>query len=134
LLSKDLISFLTLSGFNTYPDEGFIPATLPEAQYPCLFVFASGGYAPHDYLPRDNPTYQVIIKGESYKANPANKTAAEALAKQLIDLLHKKHNLMVGDAYVWSIKAAQSNPIPLGLDEQDRPMYSTNFIFQTKGV
>ncbi len=133
MLSEDLISYLALSGFNVYPDEGFIPADLPDNKLPCLFVFGTGGYAPHDYIPRDNPTYQVIIKGKSYKAKPANKAAAEAEAKRLIDLLHRKHNYTVGTAYVWSSKALQSNPIPLGLDERDRPMYSTNFVFQTRG-
>ncbi|MGI2294176.1 minor capsid protein [Paenibacillus sp. GXUN7292] len=134
MLSEDLISYLALSGFNVFPDEGFIPSDLPDSKLPALFVFGTGGYASHDYIPRDNPTYQVIIKGKSYKANPANKRAAEAEAKRLIDLLHRKSNYLAGDAYVWSSKALQSNPIPLGLDGQDRPVYSTNFIFQTRGA
>ncbi|MFD2116342.1 minor capsid protein [Paenibacillus yanchengensis] len=134
MLSEDLINYLALSGFNVYPDEGFIPADLPETKLPCLFVFASGGYAPHDYIPRDSPTYQVIVMGKSYKANPANKAAAEEEAKHLIDLLHRKHNYTAGTAYVWSSRAMQSNPIALGLDEKDRPMYSTNFIFSVKGA
>lgn len=134
MLSEDLISFLALSGFNVFPDEGFIPADIPDDKLPCLFVFGTGGYAPHDYIPRDSPTYQVIIKGKSYKANPANKAAAAAEAKRLINFLHRKHNYTAGSAYVWSSRASQSNPISLGIDERDRPMYSTNFIFQTKGA
>ena len=133
MLSEDLISFLALSGFNVFPDEGFIPPDVPDAKLPCLFVFGTGGYAPHDYIPQDKPTYQVIIMGKSYKANPANKAAAEAEAKRLINFLHRKHNYDAGNAYIWSSKAAQSNPIPLGLDEKDRPMYSTNFIFSVRG-
>jgi hypothetical protein len=134
MLSEDLISFLALSGFNTYPDEGFIPPDLPDSKLPALFIFGTGGYAPHEYIPRDNPTFQVIVKGKSYKANPANKSVAEAEAKRLIDFLHKRSNYTAGAAYVWSSRASQSNPIPLGLDDKDRPMYSTNFIFQTRGA
>lgn len=134
MLSEDLISFLALSGFSVYPDEGFIPPDLPDSKLPALFVSGTGGYAPHDYIPRDNPTYQVIIKGKSYKVNPANKAAAEAEAKRLINFLHRRSNYTAGTAYVWSSRAVQSNPISLGLDEQDRPMYSTNFIFQTRGA
>lgn len=133
MLSEDLISFLALSGFTVYPDEGFIPPDIPEAKLPCLFVFGSGGYAPHDYIPQERPTYQVIVKGKSYKTNPINKVVAEAEAKRLIRFLHRKHNYTAGTAYVWSSKAVQSNPISLGLDEKDRPMYSTNFIFSVRG-
>ncbi|MHA6484468.1 minor capsid protein [Paenibacillus sp. strain BS8-2] len=134
MLSEDLINFLALSGFNVFPDEGFIPPGLQDDKYPMLFVFGTGGYAPHDYIPRDSPTFQIIIKGKSYKTNPANKAIAEAEAKRLIDFMHKRTNYTAGTAYVWSSRAVQSNPIPLGLDDKDRSMYSTNFIFQVRGA
>lgn len=134
MLSEDLISFLTLSGFNVFPEEGFIPADISESKLPCVFVYGTGGYAPHDYIPLDRPTYQIIVKGKSYKDNPTNKAATEKEAKRLISLLHRKHNYNAGNTYVWSSKATQTNPIALGLDEKDRPMYSTNFVFQVKGV
>src|SRR5690606_32253144 len=101
MLSEDLISYLALSGFNVFPDEGFIPPEVPDARRPCLFVFGTGGYAPPDYIPQDKPKYQVIIMGKSYKTNPANKAAAEAEAKRLIKFLHRKHKYDAGTAYVW---------------------------------
>ena len=134
MLASDLIEYLTDAGFTVYPDEGFIPPNLPDEKLPCLFVFGTGGYAPHDYIPRDTPTFQVIVKGKSYKDNPANKATAEAEAKRLIDHLHRRVNYTAGTAYVWSSRAVQSNPISLGLDEHDHPMFSTNFIFQIKGA
>jgi hypothetical protein len=134
LLASDLIKYLSEAGFSVYPDEGFIPSDIPDDRLPALFVFGTGGFAPHDYIPRERPTFQVIVKGKSYKANPANKIGAEREAKRLIDLLHRKHNYAIGDSYVWSSRAQQPNPIPLGHDEHDKPMYSTNFIFQVRGV
>jgi hypothetical protein len=132
LFASELIDYLTAAGFTAYPDPNFIPADLPENKLPCLFVFGTGGYAPHEYVPTERPTYQVIVKGKSYKANTANMSATEAVAKQLVKHLHKRTNYMVGSAYVFSSLAQQSNPIYLGLDNNDRPMYSTNFVFYTR--
>ncbi|MGV2806131.1 hypothetical protein GNF85_21460, partial [Clostridium perfringens] len=108
------------------------PAELPESKLPCLFVFGTGGYAPHAYVPPERPTFQVIIKGKSYKAMPGNMAGAEALAKRLIKHLHRRTNYNTGTVYVLSSTANQSSPIPLGLDDKDRPMYSTNFVFYVK--
>ncbi|MGG1879368.1 minor capsid protein [Paenibacillus cisolokensis] len=132
MVADDLIAYLEDSGYTVYPDPNFIPADLPERKLPCLFVFGTGGYAPHKYVPTERPTYQVIVKGKSYKALPANMAAAEALAKQLIKDLHRRSNYTAGGTHVLSSMAIQSTPIPLGLDDQDRPMYSTNFLFYTK--
>lgn len=131
MLADDLIKFLTGVGLNVYPDPNFIPADLPETKLPCLFVFGSGGFAPHDYVPTERPTFQVFVKGKSYKTLPANMEATEKFAKSLVKLLHKKPNYMIGQTHVFSSKAMQP-PIPLGLDDKDRPMYSINFMFYVK--
>lgn len=133
--SKELIDYLALSGFSVYPDANFIPADADnklEAKYPLLFVMGSGGFAPHSYVPTERPTYQIVIKGKSYKTLPANMATTEAYAKELITHLHRRPNYLVGSAYVFSSLAVQSNPIPLGLDNLDRPMFSTNFVFHVR--
>ncbi|MNN84742.1 hypothetical protein D3C81_2019400 [compost metagenome] len=94
-------------------------------------MFGSGGYAPHDYVPTERPTFQIIVKGKSYKTLPMNMTATEELAKWLVKLLHRKSNYEVDQTHVFSSKAMQP-PIYLGLDDKDRPMYSVNFMFYTK--
>lgn len=131
MLSNDFIDYLKASGYTVYPDANFIPTDLPETKFPCLFVMDSGGYAPHDYVPTERPTFQVIVKGKSYKVLPANMAITEALGKQLVKELHRKANYIVGSTHVFSSLAMQQ-PIPLGLDDKDRPMYSTNFMFYTK--
>lgn len=134
MLSEELIDYLTLSGFTVYPDANFIPPDMPEAKYPCMFVHGSGGFAPHSYVPTDRPTYQIIVKGKSYKTLPANMATTEAYAKEVIQHLHRRVNYLIGGTHVFSSLAMQSNPIYLGLDVHDRPMYSTNFVFYVKEV
>lgn len=132
MLASNLIAHLTDAGFTVYPDPNFIPVELPETKFPCLFVFGTGGYAPHEYIPTARPTFQVIVKGKSYKALPANMAATEALAQRLIKHLHRRSNYTAGSAHVFSSTAIQSSPIPLGLDDKDRPTFSTNFMIYTK--
>lgn len=57
--------------------------------------------------------------------------ATEALAKRLGKLLHRKPNYMIGSTYVFA-STETMQPIYLGLDEKDHPMYSTNFEFYSK--
>lgn len=132
MLASDLIAYLMDAGFTVYPDPNYIPAELPETKLPCLFIFGTGGYAPHEYVPTEKPTFQVIVKGKSHKALPANMAATEVLSKQLIKQLHRRSNYTAGSVHVFASTAIQSSPIPLGLDDKDRPMYSTNFMFYTK--
>ncbi|MFF2016222.1 minor capsid protein [Paenibacillus sp. NPDC058177] len=131
MVANDLIAYLTASGYTVYPDANFLPADLPETKLPCLFVFGTGGYAPHDYVPTERPTFQVIVKGKSYKAAPNNMAAAELIAQGLKKLLHRKPNYTAGAVHVFSSTAAQP-PIYLGLDDKNRPTYSINFIFYTR--
>lgn len=129
--SNDLIQYLSAEGYTVYPDANFIPAELPENKLPCLFVWDTGGFAPHSYVPTERPTWQIIVKGKSYKSNPMNMSATEAIAKQLKGLFHRKVNYTVGSTHVFSSLAMQQ-PIYLGLDDADRPMYSINFLFYVR--
>lgn len=131
MLAQDFIQYLTDEGYNVFPDPNFIPAAddMPESQLPALFVFGTGGFENHSYIDWQRPTFQVIVKGKSYKADFNNMTATEQLAKQLIKFLDKKINYQISIYHIYSSHAMHGNPTPLGLDENDRPMYSTNFRF-----
>ncbi|QSF42660.1 minor capsid protein [Paenibacillus tianjinensis] len=131
MLASELIAYLTATGYTVYPDANYIPADMPETKLPCLFVMDSGGRPPHDYVPTERPSYQIIVKGKSYKTLPANMAATEALAKTLGKLLHRKSNYMIGSTHVFSSTEAMP-PIYLGQDTYNHPMYSTNFEFYTK--
>jgi hypothetical protein len=127
--AKELIDYLSTQGFNVFPDPNFIP-DLNESQLPALFVFGTGGSETDDDLPIEYPTFQVIIKGKSYKTDFTQMDKTEQLAKSLIRLLDKKIRYEIGNNLVYQSKAMQNNPIPIGLDTADRPVFSTNFRFK----
>jgi hypothetical protein len=133
MTGKELIDYLTAQQFNIYPDANFIP-DLEESQLPALFIFGSGGSESDSDLPIQYPTFQVIVKGKSYKADFGQMDATEQLAQKLIKLLDKKIHYEIGSNYVYESRAMQSNPIPIGLDTYDRPTYSTNFRFKLQPI
>jgi Bacteriophage minor capsid protein len=129
MTGKELIDYLTDQKFNMFPDANFIP-DLEESQLPALFLFVTGGSEADPDLPIQYPTFQVIVKGKSYKSDLNQMYVTEELAKSLIKLLDKKIHYEIGSNYVYESRSMQSNPIPIGLDTYDRPTYSTNFRFK----
>jgi hypothetical protein len=127
--AKELIDYLITQGFNVFPDPNFMP-DLEESQLPALFVFGTGGSESDDDLPIEFPTFQVVIKGKSYKSDITQMDKSEQLAKSLIKLIDKKIRYEIGNNLVYHSKAMQNNPIPIGLDPFDRPVFSTNFRFK----
>lgn len=131
--AQEFINFLTNEGFNVFPDPNFIP-DVEENQLPALFVFGSGGGEPDDELPMEFPTFQVIVKGRSYKADSSQMDKTEQLAKQLINKMHQVNRRFIGENLVYYIRSDQSNPIPIGLDTLERPVFSTNFRLRIQPV
>lgn len=124
--AKEFINFLTSEGFNVYPDPNYIP-DVEESQLPALFVFGTGGGEPDDELPMEFPNFQVIVKGKSYMTDFSQMDETEQLAKSLINHVHTVDHRTIGNNLVYYIRSMQSNPIPIGLDTKDRPVFSTNF-------
>src|SRR5690349_15998476 len=121
MTGKEFITFLKNIGkFNVYPDPNFIP-NLEESQLPALFVFGSGGSESDPDLPIQYPTFQVFVKGKSYKNDVNQMNLTEQLAKDLQKLLDNKLHYEIGNNFVYESKSMQSNPIPIGLDTFDRP-------------
>lgn len=124
--AKELIDYLTAEGFNVFPDSNYMP-DVEESQLPALFVFGTGGGEPDDELPMEFPTFQVIVKGKSYLTDFSQMDKTEQLAKSLINKLKEVEHRIIGSNLVYYIRPMQSNPIHIGLDTRDRPVYSTNF-------
>jgi Bacteriophage minor capsid protein len=133
MTGKELIDYLTAQQFNMFPDPNYIP-DIEESQLPALFVFVSGGGESDQDLPIEYPTFQVIVKGKSYKSDVKQMDLTEQLAKKLIKLLDKKIHYEIVSNYVYESRSMQSNPIPIGLDTYDRPTYSTNFRFKIQPI
>lgn len=127
--AKELIDYLTSKGFNVFPDANFIP-DLDESQLPALFVFGSGGSEGDMELPIEYPTFQIILKGKSYKMDVTQMDKTEQLAKNLISTIQSIAHETIGNNLVYYGRSMQSNPIPIGLDTFDRPTFSTNFRFK----
>jgi Bacteriophage minor capsid protein len=133
MTGKELIDYLSSQQFNMFPDPNYIP-DIEESQLPALFVFGSGGGESDSDLPIQYPTFQIILKGKSYKTEMSQMGSTEQLAKNLIKLLDKKIHYEIGSNYVYESRSMQSNPIPIGLDTYDRPTYSTNFRFKIQPI
>lgn len=129
MTGKELIDYLTELNFNVYPDANHLP-DLEETKLPAIFVFGTGGFASDPDLPIQFPSFQIVIKGKSYKVDSTQMEKTEALAKSLIKLLDQKTNYRIGKNTIYYSRAQQSNPIPIGLDIHDRPTFSTNFNFK----
>lgn len=127
--AKELIDYLTLLGYKVYPDPHHMPE-VPEDILPCLFVFGSGGFASDVYLPIRYPSYQIVVKGKNAKNYPSEMSTTEDLAMKLINDLDQKTNYLIGGNTVYYSRSQQSNPIPIGLDLNDHPIFSTNFNFK----
>ncbi|MDW0113764.1 minor capsid protein [Sporosarcina saromensis] len=126
---REFIAYLTSLGFNVFPDPDHMP-DVPESQLPALFVFGTGGFGSDPDLPIQYPSFQVIVKGKSYKTDYMQMELTEALAKSLIDALDQKTGYVIDSNKVYYSRSQSSNPIPIGLDIHDRPTYSTNFNFK----
>ncbi|WP_366160561.1 minor capsid protein [Bacillus infantis] len=131
--AKEFIDFLTAEGFNVFPDPNFMPE-VEESQLPALFVFGSGGSEPDDELPMEYPTFQVIVQGRNYKTDSSQMDQTEVLAKQLMIKMNQVNHRFIGNNLVYYIRPVQSNPIPIGLDTNDRPIFSTNFRLRIQPV
>lgn len=127
--AKELIDYLILLGFTVYPDPHHMPE-VPEDMLPCLFVFGSGGYGSDIDLPIKNPSFQIVVKGKNFKKNPQEMSNTENLAMSLISALDQMTNYTIGGNTIYHSRSQQSNPIPIGLDINDHPIFSTNFNFK----
>jgi Bacteriophage minor capsid protein len=131
--SKELISHIASLGYSVYPDANMMPE-LEESRGPTLFVMGTaGGEAEHD-IPIEYPSFQVIVKGKNHKADYTQMDSTESLAKQLINDLRTEKKIVLGNNLVYYIRANQSNPIPIGLDDQYRPTFSTNFSMKIQPI
>jgi len=129
LKATELISYLTQLGFSVYPDPHHMPE-VPEAMLPCLFVFGSGGFGADVDLPIRFPSFQIVVKGKNAKIDPSQMGLTEDTASNLIGALDQRTNYVIGGNTIYYSRSQQSSPIPIGLDINDHPIFSTNFNFK----
>jgi len=117
--SKDIKALLVTAGLAT----GDIKlGRLPESgNDKVIAIKDTGGFPPNPAFLIDNPTVQILIRG-----NKQDYSVTYTLARLIIDaLLGLPKQTVNGTVYIgiWM----QSDIIPLGYDESQRPMFSLNF-------
>lgn len=91
----------------------------------CVVVRLTGGAAPDDMLPISRPSIQVIVRAK-------NPSTAEININAIYAFLNRKEQFDIGTVRAVYCLALNSSPIYLGEDENERTLYSANFIFTTK--
>lgn len=131
--AKEFIEHLVSLGYSVFPDANIMPE-LELSRGPTLFVMSSASSPADRDIPIEFPSFQVIVKGENYKNDVSQMDKTEQLAKQLIYDLRTENSQVIGENLVYYIRANQSNPIPIGLDDQYRPTFSTNFSLKIQPI
>jgi hypothetical protein len=109
-----LLGYVRVSVPFTYYANAF-PATAPDN---CGVVKVTGGGSPNRSL--KYPSFQIVIRA----GHPGE---AEAKAWEVYDFFNLKRGFDVGETHVIYCNAQQSAPLFIGIDENDRFLYSINF-------
>lgn len=103
---------------------------LPQSPDAAIGIFSTGGYEASGTHGYDRPVTQVRIRGEKHGV-----TGALAKARAVYAALQGLHSTTLPDGtYVVSCKGLQSGPVSIGFDDNDRPEYTINFVWETRDV
>ncbi|GIQ63715.1 hypothetical protein PACILC2_22830 [Paenibacillus cisolokensis] len=115
----------TVAELKTYV-ESVVPYTYYHNEFPATavdnaaYVRIFGGFAPDRWTNVRRPSFQVVVRGK-------NGPTTEGIALALYDAFHKRQDYVIGSQRVVASFADQSAPLYLGLDDNNRAMYSVNF-------
>lgn len=132
LLLDDLGVYLQAQSIGTVGTDLF-KGILPESPDDCISIDQSGGVEPDRELPLEKPTIQVLVRNDDYATGLTK-------AKAIYDLLHRAGHdngaepvLKVGGVDVMDIFAMQE-PFHLGKDENERDLFTLNFVFYLRSA
>jgi hypothetical protein len=114
----DLIEYVNTLVPYTYFAYSF-PPTAPDA---AAAVLIGAGMAT-DELSVTKPSVQLLVRG-----NIQDLESAETIAFELFDALKYKRDFLVGDASIVELYSTQSAPLYTGFDENERHLFSLNFM------
>lgn len=129
-VDADFSAAMATAGLGTVGTDIYYGGELPySATVPaiCKFVLLRGGPPPIPLISQ-NDIYtfdiQVIVRGERVLKNGAW-TAAQTAARAVISNMHR-----ASISGYFSCVAINSEPIDIGLDDQEMPRFSCNFRLQ----
>lgn len=95
------------------------PATAPDAS---AVVLLGAGQAT-DELGIERPSIQILVRSDIQDLE-----SAETKASELFEALKYKRDFMIGDASIVELYNTQSAPLYTGYDENERHLFSLNFM------
>lgn len=104
----------------TFGTDLFV-SEMPETPDECVCVYDTGGYEPEANFNYERPTVQVRVRGSK-----GAYVAAYTLTQDIRDALHALANHTINSARYIGIWC-ESDILPLGYDNNHRPMLSVNF-------
>jgi hypothetical protein len=113
---EDVVSFVGASvPFKYYAND--FPR---KSEDNCGFVRVEGGSPPDKYIIGiTSPSIQIVIRHKSGKE-------AERISHDVWNFFHGKEHFMIGDSKVKFASCDQSEPIYIGVDNNERTIYSVN--------
>lgn len=82
----------------------------------------TGGFPVSQWTGKRQPSFQIRVRGE-----PNDTAETETRAYAIHGSLTNLRNVKIGNDSVVIIRAMTSEPLHIGDDENDRPIYSMNF-------
>ncbi|MFB3882877.1 MAG: minor capsid protein [Armatimonadota bacterium] len=126
LLIDQLAAYLATQG------EGRVGVDLfklhrPASPVACVSLHATGGYPPHKYTRQEYPTVQVV-------ARAATPSGALAKAYHIVNLLHGRQQLDLGNDVFANTIQGMNSPVYLGEEEAGNGQHlaSFNLVFDLK--
>jgi hypothetical protein len=118
-IAYSIASILESEGVGTLGTDIFV-GTMPESPDKCLATYDSGGSPPEPNLIH-RPNVMIHVRG-----NKQGYESASDLVFTTYTTLHNLGNFRYNDWWYLLVWAA-SDPIWLGMDENNRPVFSINF-------
>ena len=99
---------------------------MPDDPDNLVCLYDTGGAEPSRDIPTGDPTFQVVVRNESYED-------AHDLVQEIVVLLHQKRNveLVEGETYFYYIYL-MGEPGNIGRDKKGRDEFSINFLCKIK--
>jgi hypothetical protein len=119
-LIKDIADYLEDKSIGTVGTDLFV-GYLPPTPASAMAVIDTGGTTPDPYIPHKSPTFQVLIRSDTFTAG---KTKLDSVRTEL----HQLDNvtLQTDQTFVYYILAISEGG-HIGRDESGRDLFSINF-------
>ncbi len=130
MIISEIMRYLDSRGIVTYDDTGatgnIFMGLLPPVPDIAVAITPSGGIASSIKHPYDQPTFQVLVRGDEDPRTGYN------LALAIYDALHGFGSAPFIPGGMWVIKCEgiQSDPVHIGIDGKRRHRYAMNFMVE----